>query len=115
MDYSTLCRCLNGGRSLADFNLGKQNLTPAEEKVLVNFILESVDRGFPMTHQNVAKYANDVLKSQGERSVGDSWVGRFLQWHNEVLQTHWSKPLDTQRARAVNPNNITHWFDLAKE
>jgi hypothetical protein len=115
VDYSTLCRRVNGGRSLADFNLGKQNLTPAEEKVLVNFILESADWGFPMTHQNVVKYANDVLKSRGERSVGDSWVGRFLRQHNEVLQTHWSKPLDTQRARAVNPDNITHWFDLAKE
>ena len=91
--YSTLCQCVNGGRSLADFNLGRQNLTPAEEKVLVNFILESADWGFPMTYQNVVKYANDVLKSRGERSVGDSWVGRFLQWHNEVhtgvnLSTH---------------------------
>jgi len=32
-----------------------------------------------------------------------------------VFQTHWSKPLDTQRARAVNLDNVTHWFDLVKE
>ena len=43
VDYSTLCQCVNSGRSLTNFNQGKQNLTPAKEKVLVNLILESTD------------------------------------------------------------------------
>jgi len=39
----------------------------------------------------------------------------FLNRGHDELQTHWSKPLDTQRGRALNPTNVKLWFDLLKE
>ncbi|KAJ7131462.1 hypothetical protein C8R44DRAFT_595580, partial [Mycena epipterygia] len=53
-----------GGASIRDFNAMKQNLTPAEERVLVDHILISADRGFPMTHQSVTSHANSIIKSR---------------------------------------------------
>ena len=47
--------------------------------------------------------------------IGESWVGRFLDWHHKILQTHWSKPLDTQRAQAMNPEAKKKWFELVKK
>lgn len=40
---STLQRLVNGGVSMSAFNAGKQRLTPAEERVVVDFCLESAD------------------------------------------------------------------------
>src|SRR4051812_48967254 len=46
---STLERFINRkGRTMLEFNSTKQRLTPIEENVLVNLILESADRGFPL-------------------------------------------------------------------
>jgi hypothetical protein len=116
---STLQRLvMGGGVSMSAFNAGKQRLTPAEERVLVDFALESADRGFPLTHANLYKAADDILTSRlGDEhvSLGHNWVDVFLNRHREELQTHWSKPLDTQRGRALNPTNVKLWFDLVKE
>src|ERR1700692_209863 len=115
---STLQRLVMGGVSMSAFNAGKQRLTPAEERVLVDFALESADRGFPLTHANLYKAADDILTSRlGDEhvSLGHNWVDVFLNRHREELQTHWSKPLDTQRGRALNPTNVKLWFDLVKE
>ena len=47
--------------------------------------------------------------------VGSYWVYGFIdRWH-EVLQTHWSKPLDTQRAQSLNPEAVQSWFKLVEE
>jgi Tc5 transposase DNA-binding domain len=115
---STLSRLVKGGISMSAFNASKQKLSAAEERVIVDFCLESADRGFPLTHKLVMKMANDILTGRlgtGCESVGDGWVDRFLTRHRDDLQTHWSKPLDMQRANALNSANVTHWFNLVKE
>jgi hypothetical protein len=58
---STLQRLVTGGVSMSAFNTGKQRLTLAEERVVVDFCLESADRGFPLTHGNVYKCADNIL------------------------------------------------------
>src|SRR3979411_665354 len=50
---STLQRLVNGGISMSAFNASKQRLTPPEERIVVDFCLESADRGFPLTVANV--------------------------------------------------------------
>lgn len=115
---STLQRLVNGGVSMSAFNAGKQRLTPAEERVVVDFCLESADRGFPLTHENVYKAADNILTARlglEHDSLGQNWVDTFLNRHHNELQTHWSKPLDTQRGRALNPTNVGLWFDLIKD
>jgi hypothetical protein len=97
---STLQRLVTGGVSMSAFNAGKQRLTPAEERVVVDFCLESADRGFPLTHDNVYKCADNILSARlgsEHDTLGLNWVDTFLIRHHDELQTHWSKPLDTQR------------------
>ena len=115
---STLQRLVMGGVSMSAFNAGKQRLTPAEERVLVDFALESADQGFPLTHTNLYKAADDILTfhlGDEHDSLGQNWVDNFLNRHHDELQTHWSKLVDTQWGKALNPTNVKLWFDLVKE
>ena len=118
VNYVTLSRQINGGRSISEFNALKQKLSKAEEQVLVQFIQESADCGFPMSHKTITFYANSICQSRlgdGCEPVGESWTFRFLDRHEDKLQTHWSKPLNTQRARALNPDVVKAWFDLVEK
>lgn len=103
---------------MLEFNSEKQKLTLVEETVLVEFILESADCGFPLRHHEVAQYANAILQQKlgsNFEAVSRSWIFRFLDRHHNKIQSHWSKPLDTQRARSLNPEAVKSWFDLVEE
>jgi hypothetical protein len=116
--WRTIINQYNGGRSAQEAHEAQQKLTPSEEEVLVNFLNESANRGFPQTLRNIENYANMIRRNRigpDCELVGESWVGRFLDRHREILQTHWSKPLDTQRARAMNPEAKKKWFELLEE
>ncbi|PPR02738.1 hypothetical protein CVT26_009449 [Gymnopilus dilepis] len=119
VNYRTLARRIkNEGPSILEFNAKKQKLTPAEEKVLVKFLLESAAIGFPLTHRQIERHANAILESkQGTNceKVGKQWVFNFLTRHHTALSTHWSKPLDTQRAKSLNPAAVKSWFDLLEK
>ena len=116
---STLERYINGrGKTILEFNATKQKLSQIEEGVLVNFILESANHGFPLKHREIRQYANAVQQSRlgpDCEPIGDSWIFGFLDRHHEKLATHWSKPLDMQRARSLNPEAVKSWFDLVEK
>ncbi|KAJ7710759.1 hypothetical protein B0H17DRAFT_879361, partial [Mycena rosella] len=65
VDPCTLRRRAAEGISMTDFNEKKQKLTPKEERVLVDHILMSADRGFPLTHKSIISHVNGILKSRG--------------------------------------------------
>jgi Tc5 transposase DNA-binding domain len=113
----TLRRLAAGNVSMSAFNATKQKLSPAEERVLLDHILASADRGFPMTFSTVVAHANCILKSRNGEAINpeSNWVHRFRDRHNDELQAHWSKPLDTQRAQSLNPAAVEAWFGLVKE
>ena len=118
VDHNTLSHTVNNKRNIDEVNAKKQKLTVAEECVLVHFILKSTDRGFPLTHWSIESYANSILQQRigsTYQPVGKNWIHTFLDqnWHN--LKTHWSKPLDMQRAQALNLEVVKHWFDLVEE
>jgi transcriptional regulator with XRE-family HTH domain len=114
---STLQALVNGGTSLSAFNATKRKLTHAEERVLVDWILESSDRALPPSLANIAVHANGILGGREVlvEPVGESWVPRFLDRYRDELQTHWSRPLATERARSLNKDAVKHWYELMKE
>jgi hypothetical protein len=79
---STLQHLVTGGVSMSAFNAGKQRLTLAKERVVVDFCLESADRGFfPLTHDNVYKCADNILSAclgSEHDTLGLNWVDTFL-------------------------------------
>lgn len=89
-----------------------------EENVLVTFILESASISFPVSHHQIKHYTNTVLESKNSASykpVGKQWVFNFMDQHHEKLQTHWSKPLNTQHAKSLNPAAVESWFKIVEE
>jgi hypothetical protein len=102
------------GRCCPSPHEAQQILTPSEEAILVDFINQSADHRFPQTLHNIESYANLIQKWHiGEHAypVGENWDHQFL----DVLQTHWSKPLNTQWAQAMNPEVKKRWFALVEE
>ena len=102
---------------MSTFNASKRKLTFAEERVLVDFILASLDCAMPPTLKKVTEHANGIFEGCGTsyEPVGECRVGRFLDRYHEEVQTHWSRPLATEHAKALNKGVVTHWFELMKE
>jgi hypothetical protein len=118
INHKTLSNLANGKQSMSAFNASKKKLSDEEERVLVDLVLESADRGLPLTRSALRATANAIIKGCDGESytpVGIGWVSRFLDRHHDEIQVHWSKPLDTQRARALNPEVVRKWFELVKE
>jgi hypothetical protein len=99
------------------FNVSKQKLSPAEERVVINHICVSADCSFPMRHKAIIDHANAIIEACGGEKIDPelNWINCFLGRHHNELQTHWSRPLDTQRAQALKPAAVAHWFDIVKE
>lgn len=117
VSYSTLRRRIEGKQSIQAFNTSKLKLTVAEEDTLVQLVELSADWSNPLTYETIAKYANEIGRARVGPSftpVGKNWVCRLLERRRDQLQTYWSKPLDTQRARSLNPEAVKHWFELVK-
>lgn len=115
---STLSRRLKGQRSISEYAAQRQKVKPAEERVLVDFIKESADRGFPLSHSRVEEMANTLIQERegpDYEPVGKNWIYKFLAKYHDELQTHWSRPLDTQHAQGLNPEVVKKWFDLLEE
>ena len=74
--------------------------------MLLHYVLESADHGFPLAHRNICQLANVLITSQdaGEtQGIGINWVDKYIERYWDQLQPHWSKPLDTAWACALNP------------
>ena len=116
--WRTILDRYDGGRSMSEAHEDQMKLTNAQELVLVNLLEESANRGFPQGKKEIEQFANvigDAHRGLTWEDVGGEWVSRFLTRHRDPLQTHWSKPLDTQRARALNPEAVADWFSLVKQ
>lgn len=101
------------GLSLSEFAASRQKLTPAEEDILVQSILEASRHGFPPTHHQIAMEADCIQSARlGDlyQAVGKQWVNDFMRRHNKVIKTHWSAPLSTIRAQSANPRAIHNFL-----
>jgi hypothetical protein len=119
VDKSTLsCHVKGKGKSMLDFNAKKQKLTPMEEHILVEFILESANHGFSMENPKIKMTANAVLLSRlgmDCEMVRKSWVFHFKNRHAKKLQTFWGSVLDSQHAASLNPIAIQSFQDICEE
>ncbi|KAI0073717.1 hypothetical protein K474DRAFT_1556119, partial [Panus rudis PR-1116 ss-1] len=83
----TVRRHANGGTSMSTFNAQKQKVSPAAERILVEYVKECADRGFALTHQQLHQEATIVYQSYAGPSgtLGKNWVDRFLiRYHDEL-------------------------------
>ena len=93
---SSLERRVKGGQSILEFNQGKQKLTPTEERTLANFIHESAEHGFPLSHCQIEMFANAILQSRLgliARNLASSGSLAFL-----IVITRNSRPIGVSRS-----------------
>jgi hypothetical protein len=61
------------------------NLSLAEEKTIVQHILELDSRGYPPSLNAVRDMANDLLAARGAPKVGVKWLNRFMERTLEII------------------------------
>ena len=121
LSHSTLLRLAQGGRSQAAFNASKQRLKPADDAILLQYIIELANRGFPLSYRRIAEHANELLQARSEKEeedfepVGKNWSERWVEQHATELAPYWSRTLDKVRGKAVNPITNAAWWKMYRE
>jgi hypothetical protein len=115
-----LARHGRGGVTLTQSNGKKSWLTAEEDKIIVQFAIEMVQRGFLLSPRRLKEHAEAILRHRlgkdfPEQGLGKDWGNRFITKHHNRLGMYWSTPLDSSRGRAVNPVTNEEYFRILKE
>ena len=98
---STLGDHMKGLRTRAEAHIDQQNLSPAQEEVLVKWTKVLGCRGVPLTHATLSTHASEILG----KPVGESWPKRFLARHAD-LKVKTTTSLEKCRAKALIPQRL---------
>jgi hypothetical protein len=91
VNRSTLSRRHRGvQRSMKEYAVTKQLLSPTQEEGLVKHIIGLTERGFAPTKEMIQSFARGVVKKE----VGEGWVLRFVERHKDALITKWTSRMD---------------------
>ena len=82
-----------------------RKLTPSEESVIIQHILDLDSRGFPPRFTAVEEMANLLLTDRGGTPVGKNWTGNFVNRRTEI-KSMFSRKHDYQRLLCQNPEVI---------
>jgi hypothetical protein len=116
---STLLRRINGGRSIREAHEGSKWLSKEEGDTVVKFAIECANRNFPFSHRRIKEHVDEIASARWgstfpKGGVGKQWTHHFVSDHHGELRAYWSRPLDSARARAVNPITKEGYFTLLK-
>ena len=115
--YKTVFNLAKGSQSIDSFNNAKCLLTEAEVDTVIDYAVELSARGFPLSHRRLEEHVNEILGSRlgpSFRGVGKNWSDRFVERHSDRLDTYYSRPLNSSRGQAVNPNTHAAYIDILK-
>jgi hypothetical protein len=120
LSHATLCRLADGGRTASKAQADRAWLTDAKTDVVINFIIEMADCGFPLSHRQLKEHVDMLCRSRlgdafPETGVGINWTYKFAMKHHDCLKLSDSRPLEDKRGRAMNPHTNKAWFDLLEE
>jgi hypothetical protein len=109
LSHATLCRLADGGRTSSEAQADRAWLTDAETDVVINFIIEMADHGFPLSHHWLKEHVDMLCHSRlgdafPEKGVGINWTYKFAMKHHDRLKLSDSRPLEDKRGRTVNPH-----------
>jgi len=118
--YNTLIRGAAGGRSQVEANGAKSWLTKEETTVVITYITELGNCGFPLSHQRLKEHVDKILRTRlGDQfpvlGVGKQWTQRFIEKYSKDIKMSWVTPLESKRGQVVNPHTIEAYFALLKE
>jgi hypothetical protein len=108
---STLGHRRTGRPVRCDTTPKSRRLTDSEEKAIVQYILELVERAFPPRLRGVEDMANQLLRVRDAPPVGKLWAYNFVQRYEEI-RIRYIRRYDYQRAKCEDPEVIGGWFAL---
>lgn len=85
-----------------------QALSPPQELQLIQYIKELNKHGLPPTNEMIHNFASEIAG----RSLGPTWVSRFISRQSIHLIIRWSTGIDRVRFQADNLDNYELYFDL---
>ena len=96
---STVDDRAKGKQSIQQFNAQKRWLVEEEEERVIEFAVDTAQRGFPLNYARLKEHVDAICKARlGNKfpkdGVGKEWTYRFVQRHSSRLQQYWSRPLD---------------------
>jgi hypothetical protein len=110
---TTLADRRAGKLSRRDMTANGRKLTNLEENVLLNRIIDLIERGFPPRLEDIQDMANRLLGVRDVTRVGSRWAGNFVR-RQPALKMHFRRQIDYQRALAEDPKIIQAWFTLVR-
>jgi hypothetical protein len=117
LSYSTLTRLVMGGKTKAKSNAERCWLTNVEIGVVIAYIGEIGNRGFPLSHKRLKEHVDTICRARlgalfPAEGVGKNWTNHFVEKHSDAIKMSWSRPLETKRGRAVNPFTKDAFYEL---
>lgn len=117
LSTSTLQRLVKGGTPKSKSNAQKSWLKEEESELLVSFIIDLAERGFPLKVKEIKRHAEDILQARlgdafPSTGLGKHWAERFICKHSDRLKKYLSRGLDKRRARSVNATTHDAWFSI---
>ncbi len=117
LDHNTLRRLVRGGVTRSESNAKKSWLKYEEQEVILEYVIEMARRGFPLSPRRLREHAEIILRGRigdkfPEDGLGKCWATRFITKHHERVGMYWSSPLDSSRARGVNPITNAEYFEV---
>ncbi|GAW09695.1 DDE-domain-containing partial [Lentinula edodes] len=104
---ATLQRRVHGGKSRSKAHAHQQNLSPAQEDLLVEWIKVQGQRGVPLLLPMVSAYASDIAG----KPMGDNWICRFRTRHPD-LALKFTTSLEESRACSLTLAAVSTSYDV---
>ena len=107
---STLQDRFNGWKTRHEGHAHEQNLTPAQEDIVVEWVKVLGQRGVPLTQATLRDCASDICG----KPIGETWPKRFIARHPDI-KVKWTTSLERCRAQGLNRIVVTEYFNMLKE
>lgn len=111
VNRTTLDLRLYGIQARRDSIPHNRNLTPSEESVIVNYVLDLDSRGFSPRVCVVGEIANLLLDQRQGTHVGQNWTTRFINRRPEI-KSIFNRKHDYKRLLCQDLEVIGKWFSL---
>jgi hypothetical protein len=109
---STLQSRLAGCVPHAIAHSNQQRLSPAQEQLLVNWILDEDSRAQPPSHARVREIALRIASAGGDtQPIGTKWVSHFIA-RNPRVASIVGRSIEAPRAATASPEVIRAFLEL---
>jgi len=120
LSITTLSKRSEGRHTRIEAQAKRQWLTPTEEDVIVDFMIEMASRGWALSHRQLKEHAELILYGRlgtdfPEDGLGKWFTDRFLLRHSNRIKMADTHPLKDKCGRAVNPTTNDEYWTLLED